>query len=446
MESNRSPFESRANGRRNSLGLDSPESTKILFLIGTFFGMGLMLLIMQFFRSGEDEDIAHYRQVRDLVVNTFVGDVSEQELLEDALRGMLNGLDDYSDYYVSEETVAIDRETTGRAIGIGVIMRYRGGPRVLFPIANSPAIQAGLRVGDEFLSLDGTPTEDLSSDELNDLMRGDPGTAVKIRVRGLDQSIREVEVVRREMPVPSVRRVSLIDRERNIGYIALTSFSNRSTEEFDEAVSQLQAEGMQALVLDLRGNQGGVLSSAVEISQRFVREGILTSTRGRGMPHIEEADPDLAWYFELPLVLLVDGNSASASEVLAGALQDHRAAVLLGEPTYGKGVVQTISRYPERRAIAKLTTSYYYTPANRNLERSVDGHDYGLLPDFEISLPRKQQQGIYEYLHGSFEPPREVIPALRDWELSSGESLILDAPEDSQLEAALGIFAGKLPG
>ena len=417
----------------------------VLLLIGTFFGMGLMLLILQIWGPEEEEDIEHYRDVRNLVLDTFVGEVDREQLLENALRGMLTGLDDYSDYYVSEETAAINRDTSGRAIGIGVIMRYQDSPRILFPLAGSPAMEAGLRVGDEIIAIDGQSTEGLDAASLNTLMQGEAGTPVRIRVRGLDHCEREHEVIRRELPIPSVRRVQLIDEERDIGYLALTSFSNRTTEEFDEAVSQLQAKGMRGLVIDLRGNQGGVLSSAVEISQRFVREGVLTSTRGRGEEHVESADPELAWYFDLPLVLLVDGRSASASEVLAGALQDHRAAVLLGEPTYGKGMVQTISRYPERRAIAKVTTSYYYTPADRNLQRGVEGHDFGLLPDFHVEGIGDDQQSLYTYLHRTFEPPAEALPALLDWERESGLELVAKAPADPQLEAALAVFAGQTP-
>jgi len=419
-------------------------ATKIAFLLGTFFGMGLMLAILDLWGPGEETDVEHYREVRDLVTTTYVGDVEEADLLEHALEGMLGGLDAYSDYYVSEEVDEIDRDTSGQTIGIGVILRYRDAPQVLFPLSGSPAREAGLRVGDEILAIDGNETAGLESSDLNDLIQGEAGTSVVLRVRGLDGREREHEVERREMPLPSVRRVRLLDDERDVGYIALTSFTNRSVEEFDEAVDRLLADGMRALVLDLRGNQGGVLASAVDIARRFVTEGVLTSTRGRGEPNVERADPEFAWYAELPLVLLVDGSSASASEVLAGALQDHRVAVLVGEPTYGKGVVQTITRYPERRAIAKLTTSYYFTPAERCLQRGTEGHDWGLLPELSVEIDQDARLEVYRYLHGTFEPPQEALPALEAWEQESGEELIVEPPADEQLDAALAIFAGEL--
>jgi carboxyl-terminal processing protease len=416
---------------------------QIVFLLGTFFGMGLMLVILELWGLGEDEDLAHYRQVRDLVTNTYVRDVDKQDLLEDALRGMLNGLDDYSDYYVREEFDAVNRDTSGEMIGIGVILRYKDVPQVLFPLENSPAMDAGIQVGDEILAIDGVSTAGLLTEELSSRIQGEPGSSILLQVRGLDGQEREHEITRRELPIPSVRRVRMIDEQRGIGYLAITSFSNRTTEEFDEAVSRLQDDGLKALILDLRGNQGGLLSPAVEISQRFVREGVLASTRGRGEPKVESAAPELAWYHGIPLILLVDGESASASEVLAGALQDHRVAVLLGEPTYGKGVVQTISRYPDRHAIAKLTTSYYFTPSHRNLQRGTDGHDYGLLPNFLVDCEGEEREAIYGYLHNSFEPPPTIIADLREWQSESGLELVNEPPLDPQLEAAVAIFRGE---
>lgn len=417
----------------------------MIFVTGAFFGMGLMFFVFQLWSPGREEDLQHYREVRDLVLSTYVGEATEEELLESALRGMLGELDDYSQYYVEEETARLDIDTSGHTVGIGVIVRDLDGPVVLFPVEGSPAARAGVRVGDRLLEIDGEATSGLDTDEVSALMRGEPGSRLALRVRGRDGEERRLAVEREELLVPSVRRIRMEDAGRGVGYLALTQFTGESAAELDRAVETLEGQGMQALVLDLRGNAGGVLRAAVEIARRFVPDGVITSTEGRGEPRLEAADPAAARLAGLPLVVLVDGLSASASEVLAGALQDHRAAVLVGTPTFGKGLVQTISRYPARRAIAKLTTSYYYTPAHRNLQRgTTPGADHGLVPDVVVELEPEAQRAVTRYLM-AFEPPAEALPALRAWSEGEDLGLELDPPRDAQLAAALDLLAGRRP-
>jgi len=422
----------------------SARLASLLFVTGTFFGMGLMFFVLQFWSPGSQDDVEHYREVRDLVLNSYVGEVDEEQLLESALRGMLGELDDYSTYYYAQEdTAEVDRDTTGQMTGIGVVTTDIDGPVVRFPVEDSPALAAGVRVGDRILRIDGVGTEGMAPEDVSALIRGPEGSTLTMRVEGRDGSERPLEIERRSLPIPSVRRVRFIDEGRKIGYLVLTSFSNRSVLELDAAVSSLQAEGLQALVIDLRFNRGGVLRSAVEIARRFIPEGVITSTEGRGTPYYELADAERANLAGLPLVVLVDGNSASASEVLAGALQDHRAAVLVGTPTYGKGLVQTIRRYPERSAIAKLTTSYYYTPAHRNVQRgNTKESEFGLVPDIEIVLDRETHQTIFEFLT-AFEPPASLLPDLRAWSDEANLNIQLDPPADPQLDAALALLRGE---
>jgi len=424
---------------------DSARIANAIFLTGTVFGMGLMFLILQIWRPGEQQDLAHYRQVRDLVMDTFVAPVDEQQLLESSLRGMLQELDDYSAYYVRDEAAELNQETSGRKVGIGVIMRYTDGPQILFPIEGSPAQAAGLRVGDLVLELDGRRVAGLSQAEVGDAMRGDAGSTLRILVRGRDGSQRLHEVTRGELLIPSVRHGRLVDMERGIGYVALASFTNATTTEFDSAMVKLRSQGVQGLVIDLRGNPGGVLSAAVELAQRFISEGILTSTEGRGVPHVERADADFTPYEGLPLVLLVNGMSASASEVFAGALQDHRVAVLVGEPTYGKGVVQTISHYPDQHAIAKVTTSYYYTPAHRSLVRGSDKNAFGLLPDFLVTDNSDEIDKFYAWLQRPYDPQDHLLDELVAWQDAERLDFGLNLPRDTQLDAALSILRGQAP-
>jgi carboxyl-terminal processing protease len=424
---------------------ESAIASNAIFLTGTLFGMGLMLLALKIWAPGETEDLKHFREVRELVMETFVAEVGEEELLESALRGMLRDLDQYSDYYVEEETDEVDQETSGHKIGIGVIMRYEDGPQVLFPIQDSPAEVAGLQVGDQVLALGGQATEGLQPKEVGALMQGDPGTTLHILVRGRDGLERTHEVPRRQLLIPSVRRTRIVDPELGIGYVALSSFTNATSAEFDEAVQRLMEDGMRGLVVDLRGNEGGVLSGAVDLAQRFLREGVITSTEGRGAPHVELANEDFTPYHGLPLVLVVNGGSASASEVLAGALQDHRAAVLVGEPTYGKGMVQTISRYPHRRAIAKITTSYYYTPSRRSLERGPGEDAFGLWPDFLVTATGEETKRYERWMARPYDPTSATLAKLQAWEREEGIDLKLTPPEDPQLAAAIAILQGETP-
>jgi len=226
----------------------------------------------------------------------------------------------------------------------------------------------------------------------------------------------------------------------------VTDFSNETASEFDLALRELQALDMSGLIIDLRGNQGGVLSGAVKIARRFIRTGPITSTEGRGLTRLEKAESKQAWFEALPLVVLVDQSSASASEILAGALQDHRSAVLVGVPTYGKGLVQTINRFPERHSIAKITTSYYYTPAHRNVQREPEAEDaHGLEPDIWIPLPKEEADAIRRYVHDTFSPPKAALQALRAWEQAEGLTLVVEPPVDRHIEAALALFSGQLP-
>lgn len=433
---------------------DSPSAWlgNLIFLLGALFGMGVMWLVTDLIPPDEDPDLAHFREVREFLLDTHVSELDGERLVEDAIDGMFAGLseepgDAYSQYYHDEETARVDRDTTGHFLGIGVV--FRGGAaqrQVLFPVEDGPADRAGLRVGDVLLAIDGHSLEGLAAAEAHAFLRGELGQTLDIEVEGLDGQRRHHEVVLEGLTDPSIRHVELIDPEHGVGYLALLGFSNETARQFDAAVAELQRRGMRGLVLDLRGNRGGVLSSAVEVARRFLPEGSVTSTEGRGLPEVIPSRPESARYAGLPLVVLVDGLTASASEVVAGALQDHRAAVLVGEPTFGKGMVQTIRRYPERNAIAKATSSFYYTPAHRNLEAHFgQGSGVGLVPDVVVEVQPADRARLEEFLHGTFSPPPGALDALKAWELESGLELLPRRPRDRQLEAALVLFEGRSP-
>lgn len=433
---------------RHRESLHTKGNTQLLFVIGAIFGFTLAFALQRLMQPEEDPDIAHYREVRDFVTRNFVREVDPDRALDHALQGMLSSLDDYSRYYDAPDAEQLNRETGGRYTGIGVVLkRPLEEGRILFTLPGSPAQRAGIRVGDRIVAVDGEPVSQPFDSAVLRRDLDDPRRAeLVIEVEGLDGERRTVEVPHASLVDPTVRHERIVDAELGIGYLAITSFSHETPGEFLDAFQALRSRGMKALVIDLRANFGGVLTASVEIAQRFIPEGTIVSTEGRGRPEVHRADASLALFEGFPLVVIVDRNSASASEVLAAALQDHRAAAVVGSPTYGKGMVQTIHRFPERGTIAKITTSFYYTPSHRNLEHSFDpGRDYGILPDLLIDLEREERYAIYEHL-SRYSAPFASRAAIRAWEEASNETLIDPHPEDLQLEAALALLRGERPG
>ena len=416
-----------------------------VFAIGAIFGSVVAFALIRLAGPAEEPDLAHYRRVRTFVEQNFVREVDSRELLDDALAGMLSSLDDYSRYYTPEEAAQLNRDTAGRYTGIGVVLkRPIEEGRILFVLPGSPAERAGIRVGDLIVGVDdvtvrGEFTSDLLRRNLDDPERAN----LVLDVVGLDGAERRVEVEHASLIDPTVRHARIVDEELGVGYLSITSFSHETPQEFLAAFQALRDQGMRALVIDLRSNFGGVLTAAVNIARRFVSEGVIVSTEGSGPPEVHEAIAEMAQLEGFPLAVLVDENSASASEVLAAALQEHRAAVLVGAPTYGKGMVQTIHRFPESGSIAKITTSYYYTPSHQNLEHSLDpSRDYGIRPDLEVSIERAEQRAIYRHL-AEYSPPFAALPALLEWQANEEEPLLPEHPADAQLDTAVRLFAGE---
>lgn len=413
-----------------------------LFVLGLATGLLVAIIIDRGARAFLDRDIELVRSVRDLALEEFVSEVDSAKLVDDALCGMLRGLDPYSHYYGPQEIAELDRETTGEFRGIGVVFRKTEAGRVLFPVPNSPADKAGLRVGDRILAIEGQDVSRLESDELLALLHRDRDE-VKLAVEGLDGGRREFVLQPDVVLDPTVRHARMLDEERGIGYLAILSFSRRTPEEFDGAVEALERHGLHGLVVDLRSNPGGLLDAAVKVTNRFLRKGTIVVTRTRSETQVTEAQPDEARLGGLPLVLLIDQNSASASEVLAGALQDHCAAALIGEPSYGKGTVQQLKYIGRDRCVVKLTTSIYFTPSGRRIER---GERYlgqgGIAPDLWIPLSDEERKAVYLFLH-SYAPPESVLPDLEAWEEREQVVLIEEPPPDRQLEAAVALLAGE---
>jgi len=414
------------------------------FLSGSALGAALALTAV---RLTTDRELELVGAVRDLAKRSFVEAVDERELVDEALSGMIGSLDRHSRYYRPEEIEALARTTRGEFRGIGVVFRApTTAGQVLFPAPGGPADRAGLRIGDTLVTVEGEAVAGLPPGGLQELLRRSNATPMALEIEGLDGERRSVEVVPEPVLDPSIRLARMVDEEARLAHVALVSFSSHTLEEFDAAMERLTAEGVRGLVLDLRGNGGGSLDAAVGLANRFVAEGRLVATRTRHDTRVVSAKSQEAHHLGLPLVLLVDQDSASASEVLAGALQDHGAAALVGEPTYGKGTVQTLTRLGSDRAIVKVTTAHYLTPAWRRIERNEeDPQRTGIAPDIYVPLEPVERAHVYAYLQ-NYHPPAALVPAIEAWEAESGLELLLETPPDPQLEAALALLRGETPG
>lgn len=295
-------------------------------------------------------------------------------LIVGAIRGMLATLEDqHTRYLPVQDARQLVDNTQGEFGGIGIhIGTEEGRPAVIAPLEGSPAWRAGVEAGDLIMRIDGKSTDGMELDDAVAILRGQVGTDVEIHVarRGVAELI-PIRMTREIIRLQSVKHTDF----QGMGYIRISDFSERTSEELDEAIQNLEGRRVRGLILDLRGNPGGVLTGAIAVANRFLETGVIVSTIGR--------DPRQTQYFRaspagihtrLPLVVLVDNGSASASEIVAGAVLDHRRGVLIGTRTYGKGSVQTVENLPDGSKIA-LTTARYFTPSGRSI------HKIGITPD-----------------------------------------------------------------
>ncbi len=324
-------------------------------------------------------ETAQLAEVLDRVQREYVDTVSHPELIDDALRGLVGGLDPYSSYLDAEEYADLRVSTAGTYAGIGIeVSTADRALRVVRPFRDSPAAVAGIRSGDMISAIDGQPVG-ANLDAAMSRMRGPRGTTVKLAVLRTGQSLPlEFTVERAQVDVHSVAMVLLDDL---YVYARITSFSDTTAEDFASSIARLRRDmntKPRGVVLDLRNNPGGVLESAVEVADQMLEAGVIVTADGRtpAARFTMEATPGEVLP-GVPVVILVNGSTASAAEILAGALQDHHRAVLLGRRTFGKGSVQTVMPLAQGRAI-KLTTSRYFTPSGR----SIQGH--GIDPDHDF--------------------------------------------------------------
>ena len=312
----------------------------------------------------------------------YVDEPTDQEMIEAAISGMLTALDPHSSYMNAKSFRDMQVNTRGEFGGLGIRVTMEGGyVKVISPIDDTPAFRAGLKPSDLITHLDGEPIQGLTLNQAVEKMRGKVGTDLKLTILREGKKPFDVSITRAVIKITSVRsRV-----EKKVGYIRITQFNEQTTKVLKKEMAKLKKEigpDMQGIVLDLRNNPGGLLDQAVSVSDAFLNKGEIVSTRSRRAEDTQRfnARPgDLA--DGLPMVVLINGGSASASEIVAGALQDHRRAVLLGTKSFGKGSVQTIIPLAGHGAM-RLTTARYYTPSGRSIQAK------GIEPDIEIKQSR----------------------------------------------------------
>ena len=325
--------------------------------------------------------IVDYREALDVIDKNYVTEVDHEKVSESSIQGMLWTLDPHSSFFTRDEFRKLGEDQSSQFFGIGVsILQHRDGVYVQSIIPNTPADKAGLRYGDRFVEIAGKDSKKYTSSEVSKNVRGEKGTSVNLKVEraGVEKPL-DFNIVRGGVPLPSIRNYFML--KDGTGYVGFTGgFQETSADELDDAIAALKKQGMKNLILDLRGNPGGLLPQAIEIVSRFVPKGqTVVSVKGRSRYAQSQELRALGNKTEdLPLVVLINGGSASASEIVAGAIQDYGRGVVVGSDSFGKGLVQRVFQLPLGTGLT-LTTARYYTPFGRSLQKDYSSgsiYDY----------------------------------------------------------------------
>ena len=362
---------------------------KFAFIIILFIAVCAVLggLFGKFSKTAADTSVTpekisvDYREALGVIENNYVGTVNREQLSEKSIQGMLWTLDPHSAFFTADEYRKLNEEQASEFYGIGVsILQHRDGVYVQSIIPNTPADKAGLRYGDRFISVDDKDAKEWTSSEVSKNVRGPKGTSVNVKVErvGSPKPL-EFNIVRGGVPLPSIRNWFMLSE--GVGYIGLIGgFQGTTVDELDAAIADLKRKGMRSLVLDLRNNPGGLLQQAIKVVSRFVPEDkTAVSVKGRSRGgKMTDLTTDGGKIDDIPLVVMINGGSASASEIVAGAVQDYNRGVIVGTDSFGKGLVQRVFDLPYGTGMT-LTTARYYTPYGRSLQRDYSNgsiYDY----------------------------------------------------------------------
>ncbi len=409
----------------------------LIVLAGAVCGLALATAVMRLrpaWSLWPNRDLArntaYFRSVLDLVAKNCVHaqDADYDRLTRAALDGMVKSLDPHSDFLRADAYRELREEMNGKFGGIGVQVERRDGKVIVIaPIADTPGERAGIQRGDEIVKVDGQSLEKLGMDKIVGHLRGPPGSKVALTLyRPSKKENIAVTITREVIRVESVRDPHLV--ADGIGYIQLVQFSENSGAEMKAALKRLQAQGARALVLDLRNNPGGLLDAAVEVAEPFFRRGeLVVYTQGRTPDSRQELRAgSAAGNLHLPMAVLVNAGSASAAEVVTGALKDTARAVVVGERTFGKGSVQTVFRLPNAEAL-RLTTALYYTPSGSSIQEK------GIEPQIPVVVSLEDEAKLrVQRLRRDLTEPKEFAARF-------GFAPIADAPLQTAIDVLKGV-------
>ena len=413
-----------------------------VFLIGVLIGSGQSQKVSAL-SNQMYEDLKVFTDVIGLIQKDYVEETKSKDLIQGAIKGMLETLDPHSAYMPPAMFKEMQEETKGRFEGLGIEITLKDGIlTVVSPIEGTPAFRAGVLAGDQIIKIDGETTKNFTLVDSVKRLRGPRGTKVTITImrEGLPKS-KDFTLVREVIPVRSVRHELL---EKTYGYVRISQFQEKTDGDFEKAMKALEEESkgaLKGLVLDLRNNPGGLLDQAVKISDRFIDSGIIVSIDGRREEAKQKwpAHPD-GTATRYPLIVLVNGGSASGAEIVAGAIQDHGRGILVGTQTFGKGSVQTIIPLKDGSGL-RLTTARYYTPSGRSIQAK------GIVPDIIVkpSRPEEEKEKEKESVTPKFPAEKDLERHLMDVEKGAAkekekpkkEEVKEKKPVDHQLERAL---------
>jgi carboxyl-terminal processing protease len=321
-------------------------------------------------------DVA-YRAAQDL-------GLGEPAVILEFTCGALSSLDTYSSFLTAAQLEDVFSQIEGNFVGLGIELKtLTDALQIVGVIEGSPAQRGGIKVGDKIIGVDAATTRESSPDAVADMLKGPEGSNVTVTIIDAQTATRRLRLVRQRVDVPSVDRIGILDRESGVGYFRITSFQKTTSRDVDAALWKLQRDGMRFLIVDVRGNPGGLLTGAVEIADKFVQQGTIVSTRGRSAAEDFDYKAHTTGTWRVPMAVLIDGDSASASEIFAGAIHDHRRGTIVGTQSYGKGSVQGIFPLNVSKAGVRLTTAKFYSPSGQAISKR------GVTPDLVVRSAAK---------------------------------------------------------
>lgn len=406
-----------------------------------------MIIFSNCFSANEDKsgflsnirELKELSDIMDILNENYVGEkkIDKKILLQGAVKGMLESLDDpHSNYFTKAELESFKEDLKGTYVGVGMVVQKRVNEplTVVSPIEDGPAFKVGVKPKDKIVAIDGEATYKLTSEESVKKLKGEPNTKVKVTVyREATKETKDIEIERAVVELKYVKHRMLDDK---IGYLRLTQFGENVYPDVKKAMEDLQKNNMKALVFDLRSNPGGALDQAIKISSMFLKEGRVVSVKSKeGAEQISNREGK--YYGDFPLVILINGGSASASEIVSGAIKDNKRGILVGEKSFGKGSVQTLIPLPDGDGM-KLTIAKYYTPSGISI------HGKGIEPD--VVVEEKEGYMLFDSMVTNIdetetkENKKEIIKEIKGEEAAEKYA----QHKDVQLDTAVGILKGLL--